>query len=60
MLRGGTPDTEDRSSRRCTWKARVHDGQQPGAPCPQDQVNRQFHADRPHQLWVFDFTYVSA
>lgn len=28
-------------------------------PCPQDKVNRQFHADRPNQLWVADFTYVS-
>jgi transposase InsO family protein len=29
------------------------------APCPQDRVNRQFHAQRPNQLWVADFTYVS-
>ena len=29
------------------------------APCPLDQVNRQFHADRPNALWVSDFTYVS-
>ena len=27
-------------------------------PCPQDKVNRQFHATRPNQLWVADFTYV--
>jgi transposase-like protein len=27
--------------------------------CPLDQVNRQFKADRPNQLWVSDFTYVS-
>jgi transposase InsO family protein len=29
------------------------------APCPLDRVNRQFSADRPNQLWVSDFTYVS-
>ena len=28
-------------------------------PCPEDKVNRQFKADRPDQLWVSDFTYVS-
>lgn len=29
------------------------------ALCPLDRVNRQFNADRPNQLWVSDFTYVS-
>lgn len=29
------------------------------APCPLDRVNRHFKAQRPHQLWVSDFTYVS-
>jgi len=29
------------------------------APRPLDRVNRQFRADRPNQLWVSDFTYVS-
>jgi putative transposase len=29
------------------------------APCPLDHVNRLFKADRPNQLWVSDFTYVS-
>ena len=27
--------------------------------CPLDRVNRQFVAERPNQLWVSDFTYVS-
>lgn len=30
-----------------------------GMPCPRDQVNRQFRAERPNLLWVSDFTYVS-
>ncbi len=29
------------------------------AHCPQDLVNRHFHADRPNQLWVTDITYVA-
>ena len=29
------------------------------AACPLDRVNRQFRAERPNQLWVSDFTYVS-
>ena len=29
------------------------------APCPLDHVNRLFRAERPNQLWVSDFTYVS-
>ncbi len=28
-------------------------------PCPLDRVSRQFRADRPDQLWLSDFTYVS-
>ena len=27
--------------------------------CPLDKVHRQFRAERPNQLWVADFTYVS-
>jgi transposase InsO family protein len=29
------------------------------APCPLDQVNRQFRAPAPNRLWVSDFTYVA-
>ncbi len=29
------------------------------AVCPLDRVNRVFKAQRPNQLWVSDFTYVS-
>lgn len=29
------------------------------APCPLDRVNRQFKTQRPNQLWISDFTYVS-
>ena len=29
------------------------------AACPLDRVKRQFKAERPNQLWVADFTYVS-
>lgn len=29
------------------------------APCPLDQVNRQFHAPAPNMLWVSDFTDVA-
>jgi len=29
------------------------------AACPLDRVNREFKAERPNQLWVSDFTYVS-
>jgi putative transposase len=31
----------------------------PKQPCPLDRVNREFVAERPNQLWVADFTYVS-
>lgn len=30
----------------------------PGAARPPDHVKRDFHAERPNQLWVVDFTYV--
>ena len=28
-------------------------------PCPLDRVDREFKAERPNQLWVADYTYVS-
>lgn len=31
----------------------------PARPCPRDQVQREFSAERPNQLWVADFTYVA-
>ena len=37
----------------------AHHGPDKAVPCPLDRVNRQFKADRPNQLWVSDFTYVS-
>ena len=37
-------------------RTNVSDGK---APYPMDRVNRQFRAERPNQLWVSDFTYVS-
>lgn len=29
------------------------------APCPLDQINRQFQAPATDRLWVSDFTYVA-
>jgi transposase InsO family protein len=31
----------------------------PGTPCPEDRVNREFYAPAPNQLWLSDFTYVA-
>lgn len=31
----------------------------PARPCPLDRVQRKFTADRPDQLWVSDYTFVS-
>jgi len=57
--------TVERLMRRHGWRG-VRRGKavrttvpDPKAPCPLDRVNRQFRAERPNQLWVSDFTYVS-
>jgi transposase InsO family protein len=39
-----------------TWKTTIPDA---AADRPADLVQRQFQAERPNQLWVADFTYVS-
>ncbi len=31
----------------------------PSVPCPEDRVNREFHAPAPNMLWLSDFTYVA-
>ena len=41
---------------RCNCARTVSDSK---APCPLDRVNWQFRAERPNQLWVSDFTYVT-
>ena len=49
-----------RAARRDARQGGAHDRTSDGkAPCPLDRVNRQFRAERPNQLWVSDFTYVS-
>jgi transposase InsO family protein len=41
------------------WQGRAHHIGDAKTPCPLDRVNRQLRAERPNQLWVSDFTYVS-
>ena len=48
---------QHRDKARLSARAR-RDGDK-AAPCPLDQVNRQFHAPAPNRLWVSDFTYVA-
>ena len=40
-------------------KARKTTVSDPSAPCPEDRVNREFHAPAPNMLWLSDFTYVA-
>ena len=68
LLREGTAVarcTVERLMRQCglsgarrgkNVRTTVPDGK---AACPLDRVKRHFKADRPNQLWVADFTYVS-
>ena len=37
-------------------KKRTKNGKQPGPPAHDDHVRRQFRADRPNQLWLWDIT----
>ena len=59
-LHGRAADAAARAARRAARQGGAHDGQPTAkAACPLDRVNRQFRAERPNQLWVSDFTYVS-
>lgn len=40
-------------------KARKTTVPDPSAPCPEDRVNREFHAPAPNMLWLSDFTHVA-
>ena len=46
-------------ARRKAWQVAAHYEPDHQAPRPQDLVQRNFQAERPDQLWVADFTYVS-
>ena len=58
-LYGRTRDAPTWSARREARQGGANHIGDMAAPCPLDRVNRQFKADRPNQLWVSDFTYVS-
>jgi transposase InsO family protein len=59
-LHGRTADAASRLAGRRARQGRAHHDQRcQSAVCPLDRVNRQFKAERPNQLWVSDFTYVS-
>lgn len=57
--------TVERLMRRSGWRGAVRGKTvrttvpDAKAACPLDRVNRRFLAQRPNQLWVSDFTYVS-
>ena len=57
-----TPDASKRTARRDPWQGRAHDDQrrEGAVPARSGQPAVQgFKAQRPNQLWVSDFTYVS-
>jgi putative transposase len=58
-LHGRALDATPGPARSAPWQGGAHHHPDANAPCPLDRVNRQFKADRPNQLWVSDFTYVS-
>jgi len=58
-LHGGALDEAAGFARCCTRQANPDNDSRCCRPRPLDRVNRQFSADRPNQLWVSDFTYVS-
>jgi putative transposase len=58
-LHGGAADASPSTARRDARKVVKTTVSDSKAPCPLDRVNRQFRAERPNQLWVSDFTYVS-
>ncbi len=59
-LHGGTTDVTPGAARGYAWHGSTYNRLGAKAPCPLlDRVNRQFRAERPNQLWVSDFTYVS-
>ncbi len=57
-LHGGAADAA-RGLQACAEASRCVPCAGYQAACPLDRVNRQFKAQRPNQLWVADFTYVS-
>jgi transposase InsO family protein len=52
-------DAAARSSGRASRQVATPTVPDAKAACPLDRLVRQFRAERPKQLWVADFTYVS-
>ncbi|SIT46598.1 hypothetical protein BN2475_670035 [Paraburkholderia ribeironis] len=58
-MHGRAADETTWFARRDSWQALRTTIPDVVAARPLDRVRRQFKADRPNQLWVSDFTYVS-